>query len=99
MGNRMRLKDTRALLGAVLNGSMDQVQFERCERFGWDVPVEAPNIDPALLQPRNTWADQEAFDAKADALADRFNANFVQFEAGVSEAVREAAPKAVVTAN
>jgi len=99
VGNRMRLKDTRALLGAVLNGSMDQVEFERCERFGWEVPIEAPNIDSALLQPRNTWADQEAFDAKADALADRFNANFVQFEAGVSEAVREAAPKAGVTSN
>jgi len=92
-GHRMRLKDTRALLDAVLNGSMDAAPFRRCERFGWEVPLSAPDVDDNLLDPRNTWADHNAFDAKADLLADRFNANFLQFAAGVTESVREAAPK------
>ena len=89
----MRLKDTRALLDAVLNGSMDDAPFRRCERFGWEVPLSAPDVDDSLLDPRNTWDDHSAFDAKADLLADRFNANFLQFAAGVTESVREAAPK------
>jgi len=94
VGHRMRLKDTRALLAAVLNGSMDAMDFAPCARFGWEVPMAAPNVDDALLNPRNTWNDGEAFDEKADALADRFNANFEQFADGVSAAVRNAAPKA-----
>ena len=96
VGHRMLLKDTRALLGAVLNGSMDKVGFQRCERFGWEVPTSAPHVDDEMLNPRNTWADGDAFDAKADALAERFNANFIQFAEGVSQAVREAAPRAGV---
>ncbi|MDA9864532.1 phosphoenolpyruvate carboxykinase (ATP) [Flavobacteriales bacterium] len=96
VGHRMALKDTRALLDAVLNGSMDGVAFRRCSRFGWEVPVEAPGVDSALLDPRNTWSDGQAFDAKADSLSERFNANFAQFEMGVTEAVRKAAPKTLV---
>lgn len=93
VGHRMRLKDTRALLGAVLNGSADKADFQRCPRFGWEVPTALSPVDSALLDPRNTWADPEAFDAKADALAERFNDNFQQFSKGVSAAVRDAAPK------
>jgi phosphoenolpyruvate carboxykinase (ATP) len=49
-------------------------------------------VDSALLDPRSTWADPAAFDARAEDLIQRFNANFAQFEAGVAESVREAAP-------
>ena len=98
VGHRMALKDTRALLNAVLDGSMDDAQFRRCDRFGWEVPLGAPNMDSNLLDPRNTWSDGSAFDATADALAGRFNANFAQFEEGASEAVRQAAPKVLVNA-
>ena len=58
-------------------------------------PLSAWRQTCALLNPRNTWNDGEAFDEKADALADRFNANFEQFADGVSAAVRNAAPKAL----
>lgn len=91
-GRRMSLKDTRALLNAVLQGDMDQVDYRQCDRFGWEVPVTAPEVDDSLLNPRNTWADPCAYDAKADALADRFNANFAPFAEGVSAEVRNAAP-------
>jgi len=96
VGHRMALNDTRALLNAVLNGNMDDAQFRRCDRFGWEVPLSAPAIDGSLLDPRNTWSDGNAFDAKADSLAERFNANFAQFEAEVSEDVRKAAPRVSV---
>jgi phosphoenolpyruvate carboxykinase (ATP) len=97
VGERMRLKDTRALLAAVLNGSMDSQEFRRCERFGWEVPLAAPDVDAALLDPRNTWDDVVAFDDKADALSALFNTNFEQFADGVSAEVRAAAPRAGVT--
>ena len=93
VGHRMKLRDTRALLGAVLNGSMDDVAFRRCDRFGWEVPETAPQVDAQLLDPRNTWADKAAYDAKAEALAERFNENFAQFEEGVSEDILMAAPR------
>ena len=70
---------------------MDGVEYRRCERFGWDV-LSAPNVDAALLDPRSTWEDPNAYDARAEDLVERFNANFAQFEAGVAESVREAAP-------
>ena len=71
---------------------MNGVEYRRCARFGWDVPLSAPNVDAALLDPRSTWEDPIAYDARAEDLVERFNANFAQFEAGVAESVREAAP-------
>jgi phosphoenolpyruvate carboxykinase (ATP) len=52
-------------------------------------------VPTEVLQPRNTWADKEAYDQKARDLARLFNDNFRKYGAGVSEAVRAAAPKAV----
>ena len=57
VGHRMALRDTRALLGAVLGGQMDDVDFRRCECFGWDVPTSAPQVEAGLLDPRSTWSD------------------------------------------
>ncbi len=99
VGHRMRLRDTRALLTAVLNGSISQSEFRRCKRFGWEVPISVNQVDSGLLDPRSTWSDGEAFDAKADALAHRFNENFAQFEAGVSDSIRSAAPQVGVMAD
>ena len=88
----MALRDTRALLGAVLSGQMDDVVFRRCECFGWDVPTSAPQVDAALLDPRSTWSDPVAYDRQADDLVARFNRNFEPFASGVSHAVLAAAP-------
>lgn len=98
VGHRMALKDTRALLNAVLEGGMEEAEYRRCERFGWEVPLAAPGVPSELLDPRSTWQDGAAFDAKADALAERFNANFEQFSGGVSKAILDAAPRSLVDA-
>jgi len=96
-GHRMPIKATRALLNAVLDGKMDDVEFRKDPHFGFDVPVFVPalaeaGIDQTILDPRSTWADKAEYDATARKLVQLFIDNFAQFEAHVDEAVRQAAP-------
>jgi len=99
-GSRMPIKATRALLNAVLDGKMDDVEFRKDPNFGFDVPVHVPvlaqaGIDQTVLDPRSTWADGAEYDATAKKLVQLFIANFAQFEAHVDEGVRKAAPAPV----
>jgi phosphoenolpyruvate carboxykinase (ATP) len=80
-GSRMPIKATRALLRAALSAELDDVDYRTDELFGFEVPVEVPEVDSSLLDPRSTWADGEAYDAKARELADMFKSNFTQFNA------------------
>jgi phosphoenolpyruvate carboxykinase (ATP) len=77
----MPIKATRALLRAALSAELDDVDYRTDELFGFEVPVEVPEVDSSLLDPRSTWADGEAYDAKARELADMFKSNFTQFNA------------------
>ncbi len=97
-GERMPIKATRALLNAALDGSLNSVDFRKDETFGFDVPVSAAGIDPAILDPRRTWSDPSAYDAQAARLAEMFIENFKTFEAHVDEAVRMAGPSVRVPA-
>jgi phosphoenolpyruvate carboxykinase (ATP) len=60
--------------------------------FGFQVPTSLDGVDPAILNPRETWADKAAYDAQARALVDMFNKNFAKFEVHVDADVRAAAP-------
>jgi phosphoenolpyruvate carboxykinase (ATP) len=93
-GSRMSIKYTRAMIRAILNGSLAQVETRPDPVFGVHVPVSVPGVPDDVLTPRNTWKDPEAYDRKAKDLAARFNENFKKYEAGVTDAVRAAAPKA-----
>ena len=93
-GKRMSIKHTRAMIRAILNGSLAEVETRPDPVFGVGVPVSCPDVPPEVLTPRNTWADKDAYDAKAKDLARRFNENFQKYEAGVSPEVRAVAPKA-----
>jgi phosphoenolpyruvate carboxykinase (ATP) len=93
-GQRMKIKYTRAMIRAILNGSLASVETRPDPVFGVGVPVSCPGVPPEVLQPRNTWKDASAYDQKARDLARRFNDNFKKYEAGVSDSVRAAAPKA-----
>jgi phosphoenolpyruvate carboxykinase (ATP) len=98
VGHRMPIKATRALLNAALDGSLNNAEFRTDPNFGFQVPVSVPGVDPAILNPRDTWADKAAYDATATKLVDLFNENFQQFAEHVDEGVRAAAPKVTATA-
>jgi phosphoenolpyruvate carboxykinase (ATP) len=79
-GRRMPIAATRALLHAVLSGTLDGVAYREDPVFGFQVPVTAPGVDEALLDPRSTWADPDAYDRKARELAGMFRENFRKHE-------------------
>jgi phosphoenolpyruvate carboxykinase (ATP) len=94
VGERMPIKATRALLNAALDGSLKGARFRRDPYFGFEVPVEVPGIDSAILDPRETWADKAEYDVMARKLVGLFIDNFAKFDAHVDQGVKEAAPKA-----
>ena len=89
----MPIKETRALLNAALDGSLNSVEFRKDPNFGFEVPVAVPGVDSKLLDPRSTWSNPADYDAMAAKLVDLFVENFAQFETQVDEGVRQAAPK------
>ncbi len=94
VGKRMPIKATRALLNAALDGSLKRAEFRKDPYFGFDVPVEVPGVDTAILNPRATWADKADYDATAARLVRLFIDNFAKFETHVDQSVKEAAPSA-----
>ncbi len=76
VGHRMPIAATRALLRAALSGELATAETRRDPVFGFDVPVAVSGVEGALLDPRSTWSDAAAYDAKARELADMFRSNF-----------------------
>ena len=91
-GHRMPIAATRALLRAALEGGLRSVEYRIDPVFGFEVPVQVPGVETALLDPRSTWADPAAYDRKAAELAKMFRDNFAQFEDTVDAAVSSAGP-------
>lgn len=91
-GSRISLKHTRALINAALEGQLDNATMHQEPFFGLAVPAACPGVPDALLQPRDTWQDPEAYDAAARHLAQLFRTNFEKYAAGVSPEVQEAGP-------
>jgi phosphoenolpyruvate carboxykinase (ATP) len=91
-GKRMPIKATRALLDAALSGELVNQPMRTDALFGFQVPLSLPGVDPAILNPRETWADKAAFDQQARALVDMFRTNFAKFETHVDSDVLAAAP-------
>lgn len=75
-GKRMSLKITRALLNAALNGELDGVETEVQPILNLKMPKSCPGVDAAILNPRNTWTDKDAYDSTATKLRDMFRDNF-----------------------
>ncbi|MFY0662902.1 MAG: phosphoenolpyruvate carboxykinase [Shimia sp.] len=90
-GSRMPIKATRALLTAALDGSLNHVEFRKDANFGFEVPVSVPGVDGALLDPRGTWADKDAYDAQAAKLVGMFADNFEQYLPYIDADVKAAA--------
>ena len=92
--HRMKLSLTRAMISAALEGKLDDVETVNDPIFGMAIPKEVPGVPVEVLTPRNTWSDKEAYDEKAKFLAQLFVKNFEKYASGVSEEIRNAAPKA-----
>jgi phosphoenolpyruvate carboxykinase (ATP) len=93
VGERMNITWTRQMVRAALNGALDDVPTRRDPIFGFEVPTDCPDVPTEVLWPRDTWANKDAYDARARQLADMFVENFKQFEDRVSAGVRAAAPR------
>lgn len=76
-GERMPLRHTRAMIRAALEGKL--ADFATDPVFGLAVPVSCPDVPDEILMPRNTWASQDAYDAKAIELRTKFDANFEKY--------------------
>ncbi len=94
-GKRISIKDTRGIIDAILDGSIAKAETKTIPHFNFAVPTALPGVDPAILDPRDTYADPSQWEEKAKDLADRFVKNFAKYttnEAG--KALVEAGPKA-----
>ncbi|MBL8000079.1 MAG: phosphoenolpyruvate carboxykinase (ATP), partial [Candidatus Kapabacteria bacterium] len=90
VGSRMKISYTRALLRAALNGSLNSAEFVKDEYFNLSIPAACEGVPTNILNPKNTWADKDAYDAKAKHLVGLFEDNFSQFADSVNETVRNA---------
>ncbi|RMD64156.1 MAG: phosphoenolpyruvate carboxykinase (ATP), partial [Planctomycetota bacterium] len=90
VGSRFKLAYTRAMVRAILDGSLAKAQFVEEPVFGLRIPTSVPDVPADVLNPRNTWSDGAAYDAKARELAQRFRDNDASFE--MDEATRAAGP-------
>lgn len=78
-GERFSLKYTRAMVTAILDGSLSNTPTEVHPIFGLHMPTSVPNVPDEVLNPRNTWADKDAYDAKATELAKLFRQNDTKY--------------------
>ena len=78
-GKRISIKDTRGIIDAILEGSVEKTETKTIPIFNLEVPVELPGVDPGILDPRDTYGDQSEWETKAKDLAKRFIDNFEQF--------------------
>lgn len=93
-GKRISIKDTRGIIDAILDGSIDKAPTKNIPMFDFKVPTELPGVDPKILDPRDTYADPSEWNKKAVDLAERFQKNFVKFTGNeVGKALVEAGPK------
>ena len=90
-GKRISIKDTRGIIDAILDGSIDKAPTKTIPFFDFVVPTALPGVDPKILDPRDTYANASEWETKAKDLSERFIKNFKKFEGN-------AAGKALVAA-
>ena len=93
-GKRISIKDTRGIIDAILNGSIDKAPTKHIPFFNFEVPTELPGVHAEILDPRDTYADKSAWNEKAEDLSKRFIKNFAKFEGNeAGKALVAAGPK------
>ncbi len=93
-GKRISIRDTRGIIDAILDGSILSAPTKKIPYFDFEIPTALPGVDPAILDPRDTYKDATEWDTKAKDLADRFIKNFVKYETNeAGKALVAAGPK------
>lgn len=92
VGNRIKLKYTRAMITAILNGDLENVDFEQNFIFGLFMPKYCPGVPSEMLDPMNTWLQKGAYIGKAIQLAHSFHLNFEKFANEASQQIIEGGP-------
>jgi phosphoenolpyruvate carboxykinase (ATP) len=98
VGDRIKLRFTRAMISAALEGQLDKAEYSEHPIFGLNFPTSCPNVPDEILNPKDTWADKEDYDRVSMDLAHRFNKNFEEFAAGCSNEILAGGPKVTETA-
>lgn len=92
---RIKLSYTRAMITAALTGELDTIEFTKLPIFNLQMPTSCPNVPSELLNPRATWADSAAYDAKANGLAKAFKVYFEKFSSKSGADILSAAPQPI----
>lgn len=93
VGNRIKLRYTRAIIDAIHHGDFENVDWEAFESFGLQVPTSCPGVPSDILMPQNTWTNKEAFGETLSKLVGLFQDNFKQFEAMTNPEIIAAGPE------
>ena len=93
-GKRISIKDTRGIIDAILDGSIEKAPTKMIPYFNFEVPTALPGVDPNILDPRDTYADKNVWEEKAKDLSSRFIKNFEKFTTNdAGKALVAAGPK------
>ena len=90
---RIKIRWTRALLNAALDGTLNNTEFVVDQRFGFEIPSTCEGVPSEILNPKTTWENDAEFEAVANKLALMFQDNFKQFASGCSDTVLDSAPR------
>ena len=93
VGSRMKLKYTRAMVTAALNGSIEKSEFIHDELFNLDIPKSITDCPSDILNPKDTWSDKNAYDEQAKKLAHMFKENFDKKYPNMPAEIKNAGPK------
>lgn len=94
VGNRMKLKYTRAMVTAALSGAFNDVEYKHDKIFNVDIPQTCPEVPSEIMNPRDTWEDKSAYDEQAKKLAGMFQDNFAKKYPDMPKNIADAGPKA-----
>ena len=92
VGSRIKLKYTRAMITAILEGKLEDVKFEQHPIFGLFMPTSCENVPSEILDPMNTWENKSAYISKSIQLAHSFHLNFEKFASQASQQIIEGGP-------
>ena len=92
-GSRIELSFTRAMIRAALNGSLKDVEWQTHPAFNLRIPRRCPDVPNAILNPRDTWRNEEDYDAACNRLVDLFHQNFEQYRTSAGEQIYNAGPQ------